>query len=120
MHPQPLELKRSSRRCFSISSSSLWSVHYTSTQSRRMAQPGILLLLACALCLPGTTAYRAEVNIFAPKDKLPPGVPPQTRPIPVVFGGGALTDRDQLRYQQMVQEQQKAKEMRRLGVDEYR
>lgn len=77
-------------------------------------------MLACAICLPGTTAYRAEVNIFAPKDKLPPGVPPQTRPIPVVFGGGALTVRDQLRYRQMVQEQQKAEEMRRLGVDEYR
>lgn len=86
-----------------------------------MAQPGILLSLACAACLPYAIAYRAEVNVFAPKDKLPPGYPPQTRPIPTVFGGGGrLTARDQLRYQQMVKEQQKAEEMRRLGVDEYR
>lgn len=85
-----------------------------------MAQPGILLLLACAICPPCAIAYRAEVNIFAPTDKLPSGVPPQTRPIPAVFGGRGLTGRDQLRYLQIAKEQQKAEEMRRLGVDEYR
>jgi len=87
----------------------------------------MLLLLACAICPPCAIAYRAEVNILAPKGTLPSGVPPQTRPIPAVFGGRVTTARDQLRYQQeqeqlqqMVQEQHKAEEMRRLGVDEYR